>query len=57
MELLSIGAVLNKSASQLGIVNERTNKHASVCFNFSIPEGQLAKKRGQYATEMKSPFY
>jgi len=45
MSLLSTGAVLNKSASQLGIVNERTNKRASVCFNFSFPEGLLAKKR------------
>lgn len=56
MTLLSTGAVLNKSASQLGIVNERTNKRASVCFNFSFPEGLLAKKRGQYATEQKSLF-
>jgi hypothetical protein len=45
MQLLSIGAVLNKLASQLGIVNEQTNKRASVCFNFSFSEGQLAKKR------------
>jgi len=45
MQLLSIGAVLNKPASQLGIVNKRTNKRASVSFNFSFPEGQLAKKR------------
>jgi len=45
MQLLSTVAVLNQSASQLGIVNERTNKRASVCFNFSYPEGQLKKKR------------
>jgi hypothetical protein len=45
MQLLSIGAVLNKSASQFGIVNERTNKRASVCFNFSFLEGHLAMKR------------
>jgi len=44
MQLLSIGAALNKSASQLGIVNGRTNKRSSVCFNFSFPEVQLVKK-------------
>ena len=45
MQLLSTGAVLNKSACQPGIVNERTNKRAYVCFNFSFQEGLLAKKR------------
>jgi hypothetical protein len=45
MQLISTGAVLNKTAGQLGIAKERTNKRVPACFNFSFPEGQLAKKR------------